>query len=224
MPPSPKLIRLAAGQKWIFPDGQWLEIVRMMSLPGRKNPVPYCRNKAGNEWIGGLHTTARILEAEGAVLKTPQSPDPVLHDPWRGWSVTRNRDIQTFHPIGNEPDPAWRYTDKAGHEHYRYEHGPEPYPTLAWVVDQTYYCPDCRDDHEEGHYECPVCCEHVAPGTRSAQPYSVPGLWHGEVTAPNGDRYVLTGEEIEAYKHGPAHLFGLVSKRQPDQWTRSSVL
>lgn len=71
----------------------------------------------------------------------------------------------------DEPDPTWRYTDKAGHEH-RYEPDGAPedpynhYPTLEEEVEDR-WCPEC------GHYEqmarlvCYECGEEISPGTRT---------------------------------------------------------
>ena len=70
-----------------------------------------------------------------------------------------------------EPDPEWRYTDAAGHEHYREGHR---YPTLVTVHDYTYWCEHCRDEHDVTHLECPLCGEHIVPGTRPASPT---GTW-----------------------------------------------
>lgn len=61
-----------------------------------------------------------------------------------------------------QPDEDWTYTDRAGHEH-RYADG---YPTLTWIIDESYWCEDCGDEHTEGHYECPLCGEHITPGLR----------------------------------------------------------
>lgn len=60
-----------------------------------------------------------------------------------------------------KPDKNWRYTDHQGHEHY----WSDGYPTLAVVVDRVYWCGDCNDEHEDTHLECPICHEHITPGT-----------------------------------------------------------
>lgn len=71
-------------------------------------------------------------------------------------------------------DEKWTYTDGQGHPH-RYERG---YPTLAWIVDETYWYEDCQDQHEKGHWECPLCDEHITPGTAGPDlfPKKIPGL------------------------------------------------
>jgi hypothetical protein len=65
-------------------------------------------------------------------------------------------------------DPAWRFTDAAGHEHYRAEND---YPTLRFVLDSSkrWWCADCHEEHieEHGHYECAQCGETVVPGEKT---------------------------------------------------------
>ena len=60
-----------------------------------------------------------------------------------------------------QPSKTWRYTDHQGHEHY-WQDG---YPTLRWVVDETYYDEDLGEDVSEGHSECAVCGETIVPGS-----------------------------------------------------------
>lgn len=74
------------------------------------------------------------------------------------------------------PDEQWRYTDHAGHDHY-WQAGREPYPTLREVVDETYWCEDCEDEHTSSHLECPLCGETIVPGSRppSLFPERIPG-------------------------------------------------
>jgi DNA-directed RNA polymerase subunit RPC12/RpoP len=95
-------------------------------------------------------------------------------------------------------DESWTFTDQAGHQH-RYDHG---YPTLSWVVDETWWCEDCGDEHTEGHYECPLCGERIIPGT--AGPDRVRRY------APGRTSYYLGDEEIspERYQELLAQLEG----------------
>lgn len=71
--------------------------------------------------------------------------------------------------LGPSPDKRWTYIDAAGHQH-RYTDDSKVgyagghYPTLKWVVDETYWCADCNDEHEDGHTECVMCGEHISPG------------------------------------------------------------
>lgn len=60
-------------------------------------------------------------------------------------------------------DPDWRYIDKEGHLHALVA---KEWPTLTWVVDRTYWCDSCNDEHQEGHYECNICGETIEPGMR----------------------------------------------------------
>jgi hypothetical protein len=73
------------------------------------------------------------------------------------------------------PDPDWTYTDRAGHQHRR--EGRE-YPTLVVVVEDTWWCEDCRDEHTDEHLECAQCGETIVPGTVGphAMREYIPGL------------------------------------------------
>mgnify|MGYP001558848463 CR=1 FL=1 len=80
---------------------------------------------------------------------------------------------------GPAADPKWKFTDAKGHEHRAYtETGTPTWPTLKWVVDETYWCEDCQDEHHEGHYECAICGETIEPGMIHKPPESktIPGL------------------------------------------------
>lgn len=68
--------------------------------------------------------------------------------------------------ITPEPDERWSFTDRQGHRHAYAAEGAFRYPTLRWVVDETCWCEDCQDEHQEGHWECEVCGERITPGTR----------------------------------------------------------
>ena len=90
---------------------------------------------------------------------------------------------------GNEPDPDWRYTDAAGHDHYREN---KAWPTLVWKP-EIYWCHDCQDEHDDGHRECSICGEEIEPGTRPVPPHSgyIRGL----------ERYYLNDEEISRERY-----------------------
>jgi hypothetical protein len=83
------------------------------------------------------------------------------------------------------PDPKWRYTDARGHKHHREA---SEWPTLRWVVDRTYWCETCLDEHGEGHYECRKCGEHIEPGMVMEPPATK--------FIPGPKRYYLDGEEV----------------------------
>jgi hypothetical protein len=82
------------------------------------------------------------------------------------------------------PDQNWRYTDHQRHEHY-WQDG---YPTLVEVVDRTYWCPDCADEHTDTHLECPLCHEVIVPGLLP------PPMWRE--FAPGRTSYYLDDVEI----------------------------
>lgn len=69
--------------------------------------------------------------------------------------------------LGGDPDEQWRYTDRHGHGHY-YADG---YPTLTRVSDGRYWCADCHDEHEDSHWECPLCHEEIRPGVNAADTF-----------------------------------------------------
>jgi hypothetical protein len=91
----------------------------------------------------------------------------------------------------DRPDKRWTYTDRAGHEH-RYERrlddSLDHYPTLVVVREESYWCPDCHEEHADSHKECPLCGEMITPGLVSAPLYR-------EYT-PGMQRFYLNDEEI----------------------------
>jgi hypothetical protein len=110
-------------------------------------------------------------------MLTPDAPDGRMELR----AETERIDVTSALPYADE---KWTYTDRHGHQH-RYDHG---YPTLVWIVDETYWCDDCRDEHEEGHYQCPLCGEHIEPGMAGPDLYRryIPGM----------TTYYLNDEEI----------------------------
>lgn len=111
--------------------------------------------------------------------------------PMRGDVTVEQQTEQVFSNLP-EPDPRWRYTDSNGHEHYRAE---RDWPTLEWVVDHTYWCGDCRDEHDEGHYACRMCGEPVEPGTRPPSPYGV-FVTTGMSATATVDAYLPFGKHV----------------------------
>ena len=96
-------------------------------------------------------------------------------------TFTTNVEPITFRTAGGpSPDPKWKFTDSEGHEHSAYPESPDrpTWPTLKWVVDETYWCETCRDEHESGHHECAVCGETIEPGMVMKPPETMtrPGL------------------------------------------------
>lgn len=55
---------------------------------------------------------------------------------------------------------TWRYTDARGHEHHLSLDG---FPTLRWIVDEVRFDEDTATDASPGHWECPLCGEHITP-------------------------------------------------------------
>lgn len=78
--------------------------------------------------------------------------------------------------LSPRPDPDWRYTDPAGHEH------DSSYALLIRVQDDPDEPPFYVDDDGEewnapDHLECRLCGEHIEPGTIGPSPFRefVPG-------------------------------------------------
>lgn len=83
-----------------------------------------------------------------------------------------------------KPDKSWTYTDQQGHEH-RYDDG---WPTLVTVVERTYWCDECNDEHQDTHLACAICGEEIAPGMKP------PSLAREFI--PGQIRATLNGEQI----------------------------
>lgn len=86
-----------------------------------------------------------------------------------------------------QPDKNWRHTDSHDHDH-SWQEGPDHYPTLEWIVDDTWWCTDCEDDHQDGHWACRLCGEEVTPGQRP------PPTWRQYL--PGQKSYYLNDEPI----------------------------
>ncbi len=91
-----------------------------------------------------------------------------------------------------QPDPRWAYTDNALH-HHRAEREAKNrrvrYPTLVRRESEPYWCDDCRDEHTDTWFECPLCGEKIKPGTFiDPSPRYINGL----------TSYLLSGEPIPA--------------------------
>jgi hypothetical protein len=70
-----------------------------------------------------------------------------------------------------QPDPNWRYTDRQGHEHYRGKHD---WPTLNWIVDETWWDEDLQEEDSTGHWACPICGEAIEPGMLPPPTHAIP--------------------------------------------------
>lgn len=100
---------------------------------------------------------------------------------------------QSYSTWSPRADPAWRFTDAAGHEH-RW-HGREPsasLPTLVLVEDEpTEHYPD-GDPIPASHYECLQCREVIVPGTVvDTSPFYVPARPEDHGYYVNGQRVTL---------------------------------
>ena len=108
-----------------------------------------------------------------------------IHTP----SGTLRVEREVIEVTSNAPrtDEAWTYTDERGHEHY----WRDGYPTLQWVTEDTYWCSDCDDEHDDGgHWECRECGETVEPGMRP------PSMYREFMPGPTS--YFLNDEPVTA--------------------------
>jgi hypothetical protein len=67
-----------------------------------------------------------------------------------------------------QPDPAWTFTDTAGHAHAYAADGADHYPTLISKYGEVEWCNECEDTHADylGMF-CRQCDEKIRPGTRT---------------------------------------------------------
>lgn len=123
----------------------------------------------------------------------------------------------------NQPtrDDNWRFTDAAGHEHF-YVDGYPAYPTV-WIVDATFWCGDCEEEHEDGHYECSLCGEQVVPGTKPPSPYPtyIAGMTEITVEYDIGSErreYIVTDAAVaESIEANPAAFIATLDARNVAQ-------
>lgn len=91
---------------------------------------------------------------------------------------------------GQERDPNWRFVDSHGHVH-TYQNQEKMW---EWVVDYSYWCDFCRDDHDAGEFRCKHCGDEVTPGTRKEMNPYIAGEEH-RTLQPCG--HELSIEEFE---------------------------
>ena len=86
------------------------------------------------------------------------------------------REVINVETMGStKPNPKWKYTDEAGHAHYFNVAG-NGYPTLVLKADESWWCDDCRELHEEWHWQCSKCHEKIEPSTvPDSEPQYIPG-------------------------------------------------
>jgi hypothetical protein len=92
-------------------------------------------------------------------------------------------------------DADWKFTDANGHQHYCVYEGADHYPTLRRVVDETYWCGECGDEHELAHLECRQCGEAITPGTTGPGEKVITGVvtytFNGELITPERARQIV---------------------------------
>ena len=92
--------------------------------------------------------------------------------------IRMERETIPFTSMASEPDPNWRFTDKAGHEHWWTGKGYPGWNLLAVQPTESWWCMDCREYHEDGHLVCRLCGEIIHPGYVGPSPFvrTLPGL------------------------------------------------
>lgn len=116
------------------------------------------------------------------------------------------------------PNPSWKYKDPAGHKHAFDAAG--EVPTVRWVVTETYWCPDCRDWHENGEWRCVECEAPVEPNYINKGPTTkqIPGRATYTLTLEDGQKFHVTGEDARRFadpKTGEAAVAVYVAKHDP---------
>lgn len=132
---------------------------------------------------------------------------------YEGRTLTIERDSITVQSMA-EPDPAWTFTDAAGHEHRASGEGihsmiatPVTYPTLETVYGDESWCEDCRETHTDEWWACRRCGEKIVPGIRAGVSRTLPGMVtyeiDGEPVSPVAARDFVTAwqRELNA-RHG----------------------
>ena len=100
---------------------------------------------------------------------------------------------------GPQPDPDWRCTDHAGHEHDASRE------TLVMVQDDPDEPPFYTDEDGEEynaptHLECRLCGEHIEPGVVGPSPFRsfIPGATHYYRDEGDGEAEITEAEFMAA--------------------------
>lgn len=119
----------------------------------------------------------------------------------RGWKLVVETEQIEITSNSPRPDPNWRFTDAAGHEHF-YDKTAKGYPTLDAVSEEPYWCADCREEHEEDRLECLRCMEVVTPGVTGPSMFRefIPGPTSVHVELDDGRVIPVTNEEWAALR------------------------
>lgn len=145
----------------------------------------------------------------------------------RRWRLDVRREVIDVTSKAERPDPAWRFVDAAGHEHYYRDDPLHVWPTLTWVPVPAGWCEDCGEVHDDGEWQCPACGEVILPGMLPAPPWPeyVPGPIHATLVVEDrhGRRtWVLSGAEFAAYASLPPRWI-VWPARTPDHHDSTEV-
>lgn len=128
--------------------------------------------------------------------------------------------IETTSHLGHtEVDPAWTFTDAAGHEH------DASLESLTWALDDPEDPPVWFDgdgfEHENpSHYECCTCGERVEPATRYVPPSVMRTFIPGEISGRLGGTR-MDGVKVEVEL--PAHMLE-AAHRDPSPGHLTAIL
>lgn len=112
----------------------------------------------------------------------------------------------------SEPDPSWQFTDAAGHFHAFDSKGKTP--TLS-EHRETYWCSDCRDDHEDITLHCSVCNEGVEPRYERVRTsnQTIPGERHWELIVPVEVLPIRKEVSVRVRTTGDLDMFGVMTSQ-----------
>jgi hypothetical protein len=133
------------------------------------------------------------------------------------YTLSSDRDVRTEHFIFPQAYPVmdWIFVDECGHTHQFNAEG--KVTTVEWVVTDSHYCSDCRDDHEEGEWRCEECGSVVKPkyDYRTPPPMQVAGRWSYTLTLPDFDDLALpiSKDDYEACVAGGVDKVEEIMKR-----------
>lgn len=139
-----------------------------------------------------------------------------------GMRIEFNQEMREFSTMGGHvPNPQWSHTDAAGHVH-RFEGN--LIPTVEWVVTATFWCPDCREDHDEGEYRCRECGQRVDPGYNWEGPQTVSRPGRVTITLhQDGQSAEITEKEANAL-YEAARLGGRLGDEAMESLARTFIL
>lgn len=133
--------------------------------------------------------------------------------------IRQEREAIQVSSIGSHvADPTWVHVDSQGHEH---RFVGRDIPTVEWAITRTYWCEDCRDEHDEGEYRCVKCGEVVEPRWNFTGPQTmmVPGLLTITIVV-DGEERILDADEMEEFEKLDADQVKVWAQEKAASWLR----